>query len=43
MIKGIYMFEAHGEYDLEIIGSILVSNIKGAWNIQTAQAYIFSR
>jgi hypothetical protein len=28
------MFKAHGEFELEIIDSIFVVNIKGAWNIE---------
>lgn len=33
------MFEAHGFFDVHISGQILVADIKGGWNIETALAY----
>ncbi|MFT5840053.1 MAG: hypothetical protein ACI9UT_002564 [Flavobacteriales bacterium] len=36
------MFKAHGEFELEIIDSIFVVNIKGAWNIENLHAYSLS-
>jgi hypothetical protein len=33
------MFEAHGSFDIQISGHIMVVDIKGCWNVETALEY----
>lgn len=33
------MFEAHGSYDIALNGRILEVNVKGAWNVESANDY----
>lgn len=34
------MFEQHGNYEIEIVGHIIVFTAKGAWNVETTNACI---
>jgi hypothetical protein len=33
------MFEAHGSFDIKVSGRILLVNVKGGWNIESAHDY----